>query len=281
MMINLCVIHNNEAPRLEYLRAQIRGLAKAIETDGISLRLYDVGPEASGMAGQVPQDSFLNRLKRAWAAAWLFAGYARHDPRRRTDRLRYARLWFRHFKSILFDYLRSIRIEQEVLYAHGHAWKIASRTALPTIVLESDAIFPEGAIENLVSLIKWSLPQLEQEYFFADLAGGCSTQEILNSWCFEERFGMRTMQVGAIDIQILPSLTANTVGGYLMSASLAAEFCRLLQTTKRMVPPDWAVNLFAMHEPAVAKATCVHTNPTILRQGSADGTYGSTISERS
>ena len=66
---------------------------------------------------------------------------------------------------------------------------------------------------------------------------------------------MRTMQVGAIDIQILPSLTANTVGGYLMSASLAAEFCRLLQTTKRMVPPDWAVNLFAMHEPAVAKAT--------------------------
>jgi hypothetical protein len=207
-MINLCVIHNNEAPRLEYLRAQIGGLAKALETDGISLRLYDVGPEASGMAGQVPQDSFLNRLKRAWAAAWLFAGYARHDPRRRTDRLRYARLWFRHFKSILFDYRRSIRIEQEVLYAHGHAWKIASRTALPTIVLESDAIFPEGAIENLVSLIKWSLPQLEQEYFFADLAGGCSTQEILNSWCFEEGFGMRTTQVGAIDIQILPSLTA-------------------------------------------------------------------------
>jgi hypothetical protein len=117
VMINLCVIHNNEAPRLEYLRAQIGGLAKALETDGISLRLYDVGPEASGMAGQVPQDSFLNRLKRAWAAAWLFAGYARHDPRRRTDRLRYARLWFRHFKSILFDYRRSIRIEQEVLYA--------------------------------------------------------------------------------------------------------------------------------------------------------------------
>lgn len=261
-------------------------VARAFQAQGMHAEMRDIGPEASGMAGRVAGEGLLNRVMRARDAAVMFAGFDRQDPRRSTGLMRSLVRPARYMMMALRHYHRSIRIEQEVLYAHAMCWEIAAQSGAPVIVFESDAIVPPEAVSNLVQVVRFVLNdrEIRERGVYVDLAGGCNPRDILNSWCFEERFGRRTLIVpGLIDLEVyrLPKLTTNTVGGYLVDAKLAQEFCRQLKAKHPMVAPDWAINVFALRSRLADEAVCIHTQPTILSQGSLDGTYASTIDARS
>lgn len=282
--IELCIVHNNEQDRLAYLRPRIAELSAALGASGVAVHVSDIGPHVSGMAGKVPRDTPLNRVRRALETAYIEHALEKRDPSRST-----VRGLARRASSIVDgvrNRARSLRIEQEVLYAHAVAWRIAAREGVPVLVLESDAIVPPAAIAQCVGLIGYLVrePGLAGRAVYADLAGGCRQEDVANSWAFEPRHGCRGIMptgVDGVEVLSLPTLTTNTVAGYYVSPALAAEFCRLMDAWKPMVAPDWAINRFAVQSEVVANAVCIHSRPTILSQGSFDGSYVSTIERRS
>lgn len=279
-VVKILVVHNNERDRLAYLTPRLRHLIEGLKAAGTGASLQLVGPDVDLIAENRFDDDFPNRLRRAIEASSMFYSAAVDNPRltwRHKRLLQYAR----HFAVHLMRYRRSIRIEQEVLYAHAFCWRESVRAGEQAIVLESDAIVHEHTLAGLLAILKYlqsSCASTARHY--VDLAGGCDRDRTLSSWCFKNEYGCKDieMSVGGrkLILHKLPRLTPNTVGGYLISPALAADLLTFVQDTRPMLPPDWALNRFAARG-RDADVLCIHTSPTLFSQGSSVGAYRSTI----
>jgi hypothetical protein len=281
-IINLCVVHNNEADRLKYLLPRVNMLAALLADGGVKAFIHEIGPDASGMADKVARHTPVNRLKRALHGSYMYARFNDRDPRVRGGAFRKLRRRYRQFERLI-KYARSVKIEQEVLFAHATGWEIGARSGGYTIILESDAIFSERSSENLCNLVKHIFEHVSEPRVYIDLAGGCNVKDILNGWYFEPAGGKEDFSISSISNVIfhkIPSITTNTVAGYLISADIAKLFLVMLEETKPMLAPDWAINFFSLKNKLINSALCIHSTPTLLSQGSHDGTYISTIEAR-
>jgi hypothetical protein len=280
-MVKILVVHNNERNRLAYLTPQLHHLIEGLKAAGTSASLQLVGPSVDLIAENRFDHNFPNRLRRAIEASSMFYSAAIDDPRLTSQNKRLLQ-YARHFAVHLARYRRSIRIEQEVLYAHAFCWRESIRAGEQAIVLESDAIVNEHTLAGLLAILKYlrsSCAPTARHY--VDLAGGCDRDRTLSSWCFKTEYGCKDIEI-TIDrrkliLHKLPRLTANTVGGYLVSPALAADLLTFVQDTRPMLPPDWALNRFAVRRERDADVLCIHTSPTLFTQGSSVGAYRSTI----
>lgn len=280
-MIKILVVHNNERDRLAYLTPRLDQLIEGLKAEGTSASLQLVGPDVDLIAENRFDHNFQNRLRRAIEASSMFYSAAIEDlsPASRSERLlRYAR----NFTTHVVRYNRSIRIEQEVLYAHAFCWRESIRLGMQVIVLESDAIVNEHTLAGLLAILKY----LQSSHgtwpkHYVDLAGGCDRERILSSWCFKNEYGCEDSEITIgqkkLILHKLPRLTTNTVGGYLVSPHLAADLLTFVQSTRPMLPPDWALNRFASRHGRDADVLCIHTSPTLFTQGSSVGAYRSSI----
>jgi hypothetical protein len=281
-VVNLCVVHNDEADRLRYLLPRVNALADVFVRGGVKAFIHEIGPDASGMADGASRHTLVNRLKRALHASYMYGRFNDLDPRVRGGALRKLRRKYRQFERLL-KYARSVKIEQEVLFAHAAGWRIAARSGGYAIMLESDAVFHEQSAENIYHLMKHVSERGSELPVYVDLAGGCDVKDILNGWCFEPGSGKEDFIIPSIaDVTFhkLPSMTTNTVAGYVVSAELAGLFLAALEQTAPMLAPDWAINFFSLKSSLIETSLCIHSTPTLLSQGSHDGTYISTIDAR-
>lgn len=279
-MIEIFVVHNNEQERLRYLLPKLRGLIESLKQVGKAASLELVGPDAELIRKNPYRNTFANRIRRGIDASSMSFFYSFDKPVHSSPAKDFARACRTSF-DYFFRYRRSVRIEQEVLYAHAHCWRKSSESRLPALVLESDAILRPFTKHGLLALLdhiegnSW-----QDERYYVDLAGGCDRRAIFNSWCFESEYGCRNFALPVIPeirTHLLPRLTANTVGGYLVSAALAGELFRLVMKRKPMLPPDWAIMAFAASSERVRSSVCLHTTPTLFTQGSSSGEYRSGI----
>jgi hypothetical protein len=278
-MMKIFVIHNNESDRLAYLMPRLSHLIAGLKTAGTSASLQLVGPDVDLIAENRVEDNRSNRFLRFIEAGLMYYFAAVQDPR---GALR--KEYLRAFEA-LFSYRRSIRIEQEVLYAHAFCWREITRCREPAIILESDAIANDHTLTGLLATLDYlQSPSRATEKYYVDLAGGCDRNHILNSWCFNDEYGCIDIEIVVgkqkLILHKLPRLTTNTVGGYLVSPSLAADFMSFVQNVRPMLPPDWALNRFASRL-AQDEVLCIHTSPALFMQGSSVGAYQSSIDMRS
>lgn len=275
-MAKILVVHNNEHDRLEYLRPKLDQLVRTLANAGQKFVVEFVGPEVDLIRENRSRDTVWNWIRRAFRASWMFSiSDPKHSPLRRESVFGY----LNHIFYYLFAYPRSIKIEQEVLYAHAFCWRECMQTGEPVMVLESDAIFHAHTSSGLSSLMIYLQTSAPNDRYYVDLAGGYDRKKIANSWCFEEAYGCTNIVVGGdpeLTLHILPRLATNTVGGYLLSPSLAADLFAFVHKVRPLLPPDWAINFFAGQN-MNKRALCIHTSPTLFTQGSAEGIYKSTI----
>jgi hypothetical protein len=279
-MIRIFVVHNNEQERLRYLLPKLRDLLDGLNQAGKAASLELVGPDADLIRQNQYRDSFVNKIRRGMDASSMSFFYAFDKPGLSSPAKELVRGCRRSF-DYLFRHRRSVRIEQEVLYAHAHCWRKSSESKMPALVLESDAVLRPFTKHGLLALLDHIESNSWQgEKYYVDLAGGCDRGAIFNSWCFESEYGCRNddLQVTPeIRTHLLPRLTANTVGGYLVSAALASELFSNVMTQKPVLPPDWAIMAFAASSESVRSSLCLHTTPTLFTQGSSSGEYVSGI----
>jgi hypothetical protein len=281
--VNVCVVHNNEADRLEYLRPKVTELVALLAERGIEALAYDIGPDTSGMADRVPQHTIINRAKRAQQASYMYSRFNDLDPRISFGPFRRLRKRYRKFKHLFLTYKRSVKIEQEVLFAHATCWNLAAQANGYAFILESDVLFSEESSAHLCDVVKHVDEHFPGRPIYVDLAGGCNVNDILNSWCFESGYGAKQFQIPsihAVSFYSLPLMTTNTVAGYLINSELAKLFCSCMDAKSPVLAPDWAINAFSLQNNEVQSAVCIHSTPTLLRQGSSEGTYSSTIEAR-
>ncbi len=279
-MVKILVVHNNERERLDYLVPQLNQLIASLRSGGRQALLELVGPDTDLIMDNRSADNLFNRFRRAAAASRMYYSASREDPRRLSLKRRCLD-YIRHFTFYLKSYKRSIKIEQEVLYAHVFCWQESVRLGEAVIVLESDAILHEHTQSGLQALLAY----LQQSYgpeekYYVDLAGGCDRDEILRSWCFDRRHGCVSFDLigePQMTLHKLPKLVTNTVGGYLLSPGLAADFLQFAQKSRPMTSPDWAINTFAAQKKNRRNVLCIHLSPTLFTQGSFSGAYRSTI----
>lgn len=280
-MIKILLIHNNEPDRLAYLTPRLLHLIDGLEAAGRPASLQLVGPDVEMITKNRSNHNFFNRLRRAIEASSMFYSAALDDPRAARHNallLRYAR----DLKSHLISYTRSIRIEQEVLYAHAFCWSESISLDKPVIVLESDALVNEHTLAGLLTIMNYLQSSCgKKTKYYVDLAGGCCRDLIINNWCFKNEYGCEEIDIiinkMTLTLHKLPRLTTNTVGGYLVSPRLAADLLTFVQNTRPMLPPDWAVNRFAWRHRRDDDVLCIHTSPTLFMHGSSTGAYRSSI----
>jgi GR25 family glycosyltransferase involved in LPS biosynthesis len=280
-MIKILVIHNNERDRFAYLMPRLNDLIDGLRAAGTPASLQLVGPDVDLIAENRFDDNFLNRFRRLIEASTMFYFAAINDPRHisRKDRLlRYAA----NFSAHVISYRRSIRIEQEVLYAHAFCWRESIRLDRPAIVLESDALVNEHTLTGLLAVLNYLQSSCwAKTKYYVDLAGGCDRDRILGTWCFKNEYGCEDVEIITNKLKLilhkLPRLTTNTVGGYLISPRLANDLLTFVQNARPMLPPDWTISCFALRRRGDAGVLCIHTSPTLFAHGSATRTYRSTI----
>lgn len=280
-MITILVIHNNERDRLAYLTPRLNRLTEGLQAAGRPASLQLVGPDVDLIAENQFSDNFLNRFRRLMEASSMFYSSAINDPRyiSLTDRLlRYGR----GFATHAISYRRSIRVEQEVLYAHAFCWRESIRLDSPVIVLESDALVNTHTLAALLVILSYLQSSCRtRDKYYIDLAGGCNRDLILSSWCFEKEYGCENVEITSNKMKLilhkLPRLATNTVGGYLVSPRLAADFLSFVQNTHTILPPDWALHRFALRHGRHADILCIHTSPTLFAHGSSTRAYRSSI----
>lgn len=273
-MVAICLIHNNEADRLAYIKPHIAELAAALERCYLPTTVREVGPDASGMVGKVARHTAWNRARRAWEWSGVLDRVSQADPRmRHLSHAKLARRFQRNFRRNMWRYPRSVTVEQEVLFAHAVAWREAAREAGPSFVFESDLRFDSASVRNLCSIAKFAESIGGESYI--DLAGGCDPKKVLGAWHFEKEHGCKTTSIDAVELLELSAFVGNTVGGYLISPAAASRLCRLVERPP-LLAPDWALTSWA----AAGKlegVRCFHAAPHVLLQGSATGAYASTI----
>ncbi len=261
----LCVVHNNERVRLDYLLPRLERLS------GFQVCL--IGPDASGMAEHVLTDTVANRVRRAKDLA--DTATACRDPRKK-GRPSWLRFFLREIRS-----RRRIKIEQEVMEAHKLCWQRCADDGTFAVVLESDARFQphtEVALGQLLRAVEAAYSP--KTALFADLAGGCDRQAIAGARFFDPVCGYRQIAMtesDAVQFELLPEWTGNTVCGYLLSARFARLLLAEAQARPVLLPPDWAMNAFSRRNAEIRDAVCIHSTPTIFTQGSMDGSYESGI----
>jgi len=275
-MIQLFVIHNNEQDRLSYLLPKLEDLVRSLNQAGRTASLELVGSEIDLVQQNRYRHTFLNKLRRGIDASAMSFFYFLDKPEhasRMKDFLRSCRDSFKYF----FCYPRSVRIEQEVLLKHVYCWRKSSKARVPAIILESDAIVHPFTNQGLLALLDYLEGRSrEDERYYVDLAGGCDRRAIFNSWCFESKHGCRDVALQTtpeICVHLLPRLTTNTVGGYLISSTLAGDLFNSVLKRRPMLAPDWAINIFTAASKRIRFALCMHTTPTLFTQGSTSGNY--------
>jgi hypothetical protein len=272
-MITICIVHNNESDRLAYLRPLVLQLKNAFLDQEMHCETQEIGPEKSGMANLVASNKTSNIFKRAFQ--WTVVQDRDISENPRFSNFKTVRRFFGFFSNLsknYFGYHRSIRIEQEVLFAHAHAWQLALKNQGMTLIFESDIVFNYSSVAQLVEVTK-RFEYNERPLYF-DLAGGCNTSDILRSWCFEEVHGCETSMQGKTKMFKLPLFVGNTVAGYLINKHAAEYFCQKMKDPP-MLAPDWALMSWALKQNQ--EFDCYHTLPTILQHGSVVGAYNSSI----
>jgi len=280
-MIGILLIHNNERDRLAYLTPRLNGLIEGLRAAGTHASLQLVGPDIDLIVENRFDHTFQNRFDRLVEASSMFYFAAINDPRHISQKDRLLR-YINDFATHAISYKRSIRIEQEVLYAHAFCWRESIRLDRPVIVLESDALVKEHTLAGLSAVLNYlqSSCGLKAKYY-VDLAGGCDRDMILGSWCFKKEYGCENVEINIDKMELilhkLPRLTTNTVGGYLIGPPLAADLLTFVQNARPMLPPDWMISHFALRRRGDAGVLCIHTSPTLFAHGSSTRTYRSTI----
>jgi hypothetical protein len=276
-MIRIFVVHNNEGDRLSYLGPRLSQLIDALQAAGHEASLEMIGPNVDLIRENPIADTFLNRLRRAKDASDMFDLAAAAAPERAAPSAR-IKAYLRCFAQHVLSYRRSIRIEQEVLFAHAFCWRACAGGDDLALVLESDALFREETLGGVIALLDFLHDALQaKQKIYVDLAGGCDRDAILYSWAFKPEHGceVRPLPGAPATTLLIPGrLVGNTVGGYFMSPALAAEIYAYVMKARPMLPPDWAFNLYAARARGVL---CVHTSPTLFAQGSSAGAYQSSI----
>src|SRR5690348_11613765 len=205
-MIRIFVVHNWEETRLAYLVPRLEDLALGLSAAGYPASVDLVGPDIDLIKRHWTRHNWVNRARRAYFAARMFCDGAMNDPR--IEHREWLPRYFVHrFHELLMKYERSVRMEQEVYFAHTHARREAATTGEYALILESDAVLTDQTLPGMVALLNF-VRQNRTERVYVDLAGGCDRKEILHSWSFEERYGCRNVEVvPGLVLHILPRFT--------------------------------------------------------------------------
>jgi hypothetical protein len=278
-MLQISVIHNNEEDRLGYLVPKLEQLVEGLGKVGHSATLTLVGPDTPLIRQYATPHDWTRRMRRAAYAALMFTAAERDDPRKKKRRS-YIFFYLNSFCHQLASFKRSVRIEQEVHFAHASCLERAALSSEYAMILESDAILNGDTLRNLIALLKYLRSRANPcDRVYVDLAGGCNRDSIINSWCFQEKFGCKDLHLDyapGLTLHELPRIVGNAVVGYLVSPTLAADLFKFATTTRTYCAFDWALNVFAARPENQRNFLCFHTTPMLFEQGSSSGYYAST-----
>ena len=117
-MLQISVVHNNEEDRLGYIIPKLEELVKELYNAGHLASLTLVGPDTPLVRSHVTSHTWLTRARRAAYAARMYTDAKMDDPRA-IKRRSYVPLLLNSFRHQLVSYKRSVRIEQEIHFAHA------------------------------------------------------------------------------------------------------------------------------------------------------------------
>lgn len=273
--MKILIIHNEERERLNYLVPRAEDLTKAFQSAAGSCALELVGPEERGRKENSVPDSWSNRLRRARDAARLFAEAERTTPAPNGP-WRKINIGRRKFIEMI-GYKRPITIEQDVMAGHAECWRRVAEAGDAGIIMESDTVFREDSTAKLINLTAWlKEDRRDEKPFYIDLAGGCDRHQILNAWCFEEKYGGKQLNIEGFEhttVFLLPKLTNNTGCAYYINANFAQKLYAWYESYRPMMSADWTTMLWGAVETNLGEITCIHSEPPILVHGSATGAY--------
>ncbi|OBK43396.1 hypothetical protein A5655_16650 [Mycobacterium sp. 1081908.1] len=178
----------------------------------------------------------------------------------------------------MIKYKRPITIEQDVMTGHAECWKRVAEGRGSGIVMESDTVFREDSTAKLINLTAWLKEDgRDEKPFYIDLAAGCDRHQILNAWCFEEKYGCKQLNIEGFEdttVFLLPELTNNTGCAYYINAKFAQRLYAWYKNHRPMMTADWTTMLWAaVDKKNLDEITCIHSEPPILVHGSATGAY--------
>lgn len=274
--MKIFIIHNEEPERLNYLVPRAERLTRAFQSVAGSCALELIGPEERRRKEKLVPNTLSNRLRRARDAARLFAELKRSTPAPNGP-LRKMKIGLRVFIEMI-SYKRLLTMEQDVVTGHAECWKRIAEEGGSAIVMENDAVFREDSAAKLVDLTAWlKKDEHDAKPFYIDLAGGCDRHEILNAWCFEEKYGGKRLNIEGFEdtttVFLLPRLTGNTACAYYINANFAQKLYAWYKSYQPMVGVDWTIMLWGAVGKDLDEVTCIHSEPPILVHGSVTGDY--------
>jgi len=259
------LIHNNQPSRNGYVIPLLEALS------------HELGANFTKIGWQPPLQvhSYGLSLYREISYLFLELRWARYRRLSRIAELRVVWSFFLHrfpkFLSIgtsLREWRRRSFIETAVTSKHILAWQTFLESDSQFLICcEDDLVFRADSSARLRELFESDLPSRGDTLFYADLAGGLETRQLLIHRLIEAKTGDRI---------IYKQPTTNTACCYLLSRALAENFMNQisLKPSLRLVGIDWMMNAMFMRQRAERlTCRCIHFSPTLFGHGTFTGEY--------
>lgn len=272
MHITVCLalIHNNNGLRNAYIRPQLEGLIRSVETHILAEKIEvsfqsEIIPHSMTMA--FIRDVIYWRLGRKWQRYRL--SKARSLLRDGAGFLK--RTYMKYIVNnddIGKRWQKNSAIEVMVTEKHVRAWgKFLDSGADFLICFEDDAVFKDDSIQKISKLLNTLSQAYSNSACYVDLSGGCHLSDL----------GIENLEENQDELyRYYSKPVTNTACAYLMSRQLVARFHAILAKRPwlRLIGIDWMMNsLFIRMENDGAKCICMHADPTIVKHGTTTGEY--------
>jgi hypothetical protein len=261
----LTLIHNNQASRNGYVVPLLEALSRELDAN------------FTKVGWQPPHQIHSYRLSLLREVSYFFLelSWVRYRRLSRIADLRVVWSFLVHrfpkflgMRKSLAQWQRRSFIETSVTAKHILAWQtFLESNSQVLICCEDDLIFRADSGARLRELFEAGLPDSGATLFYADLAGGLDTRQLLIHRLIDATTGDRI---------IYKQPTTNTACCYLLSRALAENFMNQisLKPSLRLVGIDWMMNAMFMRQRAEGiHCQCIHFFPTLFGHGTFTGEY--------
>jgi len=269
--IIIALIHNNDVKRNAYIRPLLEKLQDFI-SGNFDIKFIEIAyqPEIKPHIRLIAflRDIMIQKLNRDWL---------RYRLLKPPFLLRHIASFF---KSVLktkryvhgSSWLHSSAVETVVTDKHIRAWEFFLDTGADFLIcFEDDLVFKDDSIQRVLGLLDLISESNENKLIYIDLAGGFQTDNLKIDKLESHRDN---------SFKYYSKPVTNTVCGYLLSRSLTSRFHEILlrRPWLRLIGADWMVNkLFILLNKSGTDCLCMHSEPTIFKQGSMIGEYFSML----
>jgi hypothetical protein len=261
--IKICLLHNNEKDRLNYIRPKIDSLVSEISKKHLVSfdEISEQNEKDINIFELISRDIFSFKLQRKYKKY-----IHKNNKLFMYDFLVFI---FRLFKQLIFNtkkYRGKRKIEMIVSEKHVQAYlKSIEYDADFLIIFENDAIFKENSIKKILETFDLEL----NLGAFIDLAGGYS---------FGELNYQKILSKTENGFLYFSKPVTNTACAYILNKKQIQTLIMYILKYKniRQQSIDWLLNaVFIRQTQDKIDVQCLHSDPSILNHGSFTGEFNS------